>query len=91
MADIDPDHCKMHAFRVAMQYYGTGRYAMACNFTPVSSSLLHHAVELCLKGCLAPVLGVAALRGFSHDIRKLWSRFSENIQKENLVEFYKII
>ena len=91
MTDIDPDDYKMHAFRVALQYYGTGRYAVACNFTPVSANLLHHAVELCLKGCLAPILGVAALRGYSHDIRKLWSIFRENFPDESLASFDQLI
>lgn len=91
MTDIDPDHYKMHAFRVALQYYGAGRFAMACNFTPVSANLLHHAVELCLKGNLAPVLGVAALRSFSHDIRQLWSAFRQHFGDESLAGFDQLI
>lgn len=87
MTDLDPDHYKMHAFRVALQYYGAGRYAMACNFTPVSANLLHHAVELCLKGSLAPVLGVAALRSFSHNILQLWSAFRQHSADERLAAF----
>ena len=91
MTEIGPDLYKMHAFRVALQYYGTGRYAVACNFTPVSANLLHHAVELCLKGCLAPMLGVTAVRSFGHDIRKLWKVFRQNFRDQNLATFDQLI
>ena len=43
-----------HAIRYSLDYYIAGRFAVAHHFTPVGANILHHAVELLLKACLAP-------------------------------------
>ena len=40
-------------FRTAGQYYVAGRYAAFAGFIPVTGNLLHHAIELFLKGGLS--------------------------------------
>jgi hypothetical protein len=70
------------AIRYAIQYYVSGRFAAASGFTPVLANLLHHAVELMLKACLAYDDSVAQIRrygnsrnGYRHNLPLLWSEF----------------
>ena len=39
--------------RSAIDYYAVGRYAVFAGLNPTAGNLLHHAVEMCLKGALA--------------------------------------
>jgi hypothetical protein len=40
-------------FGNAIQYYVAGRYAFFAGLNYVAANLLHHAVEMCLKGALS--------------------------------------
>jgi hypothetical protein len=40
-------------FDRSIQYYAAGRFAFHSGLTPVAGNLLHHAVEMCLKGALS--------------------------------------
>lgn len=71
-----------HAIEYGLQYYVTGRFAAAHRFTPVSANILHHAVELLLKACLAHDDTLETIRnywhpkkGYGHDIIRLWEVF----------------
>jgi hypothetical protein len=90
---IPPEHYQMHAFGLALQYLAAGRFAVASHFTPVSGNLLHHAIEMLLKGCLARVIGVPALpRGRTgHDLEELWSRFRQHHTDATLDRFDHLI
>ncbi len=59
---------------LAMQYYASGRFAAINGMLPVCGNLLHHAVEMFLKGALARRLDRAALYGLKHDLKKIWKR-----------------
>lgn len=71
-----------HAIRYGLDYYVVGRFAAAHCFTPVSANILHHAVELLLKACLAhddPLERILKYwhpkEGYGHDIVRLWQEF----------------
>jgi hypothetical protein len=71
-----------HAIRYGLDYYVAGRFAAAHRFTPVSANILHHAVELLLKACLAhddPLERILEYwhpkKGYGHDIVRLWLEF----------------
>ena len=73
-----------HAIRYGIQYYVAGRFAAASGFTPVLANLLHHAVELFLKACLAYDDPVERIRqygnsrtGYRHNLPLLWKEFKK--------------
>lgn len=65
-------------FWIGTQYYVAGRFGAFARLAPVSGNLLHHAVELYLKGHLSRSLDVEKLKNnFRHDLTKLWPQFKE--------------
>jgi hypothetical protein len=74
----------IHAIEYGLDYYVAGRFATAHYFSPVSANILHHAVELLLKACLAhddPLDRIRAYGrypsqgGYGHDLKLLWRDF----------------
>ena len=74
----------IHALEYGLQYYVAGRFATAHRFMPVSANILHHAVELLLKACLAHDDPLDRIReygrhpskgGYGHDLKLLWRDF----------------
>jgi hypothetical protein len=60
-----------------MDYYVAGRYAVFARLNPTAANLLHHAVEMALKGALAKKgMDLKALKGLSHDLPKIWREFT---------------
>ena len=45
-------------FSAGTQYYVAGRYAVIVGLIPVAGNLLHHAVEMFLKGGLASSISI---------------------------------
>jgi hypothetical protein len=43
-------------FSPATQYYVSARYDVFAGLNPVAGNLLHHAVEMCLKGALSKTM-----------------------------------
>lgn len=87
-----------HAIRYGIQYYVAGRFAAASAFTPVLANLLHHAVELFLKACLAHEDSVELIRkygtfntGYGHDLPRLWTEFKKRNATAARPEFDRII
>lgn len=71
-----------HAIEYGLDYYVAGRFATAHRFMPVSANILHHAVELLLKACLAHDDPIDKIReyghpkkGYGHDLVRLWQEF----------------
>jgi hypothetical protein len=50
-----------------MHYYVAGRYAVFAGLNPTAANLLHHAIEMALKGALAKKgMDLRALKRLSH-------------------------
>jgi hypothetical protein len=75
-------------FKTAGQYYVAGRYAAFAGFIPVSGNLLHHAVEMYLKGGLSK-RGVSLddLEKFRHNLRNIWTKFKATFDDPALIRF----
>ena len=60
---------------------------------PVSANLLHHAVEMFLKGCLVQRVGFKGLpRGRNgHDLNALWLKFQRHYDYPSLDRFTPVI
>ena len=48
--EADADMVRMNFFGFGYQYYLAGRYAVAAQLLPIAANLLHHAIEMLLKG-----------------------------------------
>jgi hypothetical protein len=87
----------IHAAEYGLQYYVTGRFAVASRFTPIGPSLLHHAVEMLLKACLAYNDSVETIksyghkRSYRHSLVKLWEEFRRRNVNIDTTEFDGVI
>jgi hypothetical protein len=73
MSDMT-DHLFISA---GMHYYVAGRYAVFAGLNPTAANLLHHAIEMALKGALAKKgMDLKALKGLSHDLPRIWREFT---------------
>ena len=62
--------------RSAIDCYAAGRYAVIAGLNPTAGNLLHHAVEMCLKGALAKKgKSTDDLRELRHALPKIWKEF----------------
>ncbi len=78
-------------FERGLEYYISGRYAVFSGLTSVAGNLLHHAIEMLLKGNLSSHFRLDELRSnFQHDIKKLWKEFKTR-SSASLSEFYNVI
>jgi hypothetical protein len=86
-----------HAIRYGVQYYVSGRFAVAAHFTPVCATLLHHAAELLLKACLACNDSIETIGGYrrrdsyGHSLDSLWQEFRSRNAELNLTEYADVI
>ena len=74
---------------LGMQYYVAGRLAARAGQAPVHGNLLHHAVEMFLKGALLDTVSVDQLRKrpYSHDLAALWDGFKSKESDATLDRF----
>ncbi len=90
------DHWQL-AIRAGLDYYICGRFAIAQGFIPVGANILHHAVELLLKGCLAYDDSLETIRTYGwksvygHDLGKLWEAFKARQKEPVPAEFDAVI
>jgi hypothetical protein len=63
-------------FKAALEYYVDGRASAFCGCFLTTGNLLHHAVEMMLKGQLSRTisLDLADKKKFSHSLPKCWGR-----------------
>jgi hypothetical protein len=63
-------------FEQGLEYYISGRHAVFSGLNHIAGNLLHHAIEMLLKGNLLSHFTLRQLRSqFGHDIEKLWNEF----------------
>ena len=74
-------------FTQATQYYVTGRYAALAGLSPVAGNLIHHAIEMYLKGTLAKTLTLGELKKLSHNLPKVWEAFKVQAADPALAAF----
>lgn len=74
-------------FELATQYYASGRYAALSGILPVCGNLLHHAIEMYLKGALARSLDLTAMRKLGHDLTQIWERAKQSYPALDVASF----
>jgi hypothetical protein len=75
-----------------MQYYITGRAAARSHQVPVAGNLLHHAVEMLLKGELSKALSLEEIKKqYGHRLVKTWNEFKARHAGEDLSGFDHLI
>ena len=81
-------------YAIALEYYVSGRAALLCGNTRIPGNLLHHAVEMLLKGQLSKTIPLDDLKRskkFGHKLPLLWTTFKNLFPKHDLTEFDTII
>jgi hypothetical protein len=83
-----------HFYKLALEYYVSGRAAVLCGNTRITGNLLHHAVEMLLKGHLSkttPLKDLKSRQKFGHNLPKLWTAFKGLFPADDLTEFDTMI
>src|SRR5262245_37812924 len=80
---------RQYFFKIGLEYYVNGRAACLCGCLFTTGNLLHHAVEMMLKGelCLTIPLSDLRNRKFGHSLTKCWEALKSVFPNENLGEF----
>jgi hypothetical protein len=72
--------------KLGVNYYIAGRYASLAGLSPSAGSLLHHAVEMFLKGRLlkTDVVSIDDLKKmpYRHDLKALWQAFKDDVGRD---------
>jgi hypothetical protein len=75
---IKPEDAVPLFFGDGLQYYVAGRSAFFAGCNSVAANLLHHAVEMCLKGGLSKAgLTLTELTKLRHHLPKIWKKFKQ--------------
>jgi hypothetical protein len=74
-------------FERATKYYIAGRYAALAGLFPVCANLLHHAIEMYLKGALSRSQSIDELRDMKHNLKRIWRAFRADFPEPRLVQF----
>ena len=74
------DRTQNHFFGLATQYYICGRFAVTAHTMPVGGNLLHHAIEMYLKGALALHLPMPELKKLHHGLKTIWRVFQDRFK-----------
>ncbi len=78
--------------KFAREYNGGGRAACLCGSVFIAGNLLHHAVEMLLKGELSKTVAMDDLKDkYGHWLPKCWSGFKALFPAEDLSEFDPMI
>ena len=90
--ETDREYYQAIFLETATQYYVAGRFAAIHHLFPVSGNLLHHAVEMYLKGVLANNYTLREMfTSFRHDLTKLWDEFKKIFTDSDLSQFDSVI
>ena len=78
-------------FSSGMQYYTSGRYAIFAGLIPVAGNLLHHAIEMFLKGGLASSMDLGELKELGHSLPRTWGAFRIRFGHVSLERFDSVV
>jgi hypothetical protein len=89
MPEID-DHI---FFSSASYYYVAGRFAVFARFNPVAANLIHHAVEMYLKGALlkSKAKTLKELKQLGHSLPNCWKAFKAQTNDPALNKFDGVV
>ena len=59
------------------------RFGVYAHCAPVCGNLFHHAVEMLLKGAIAPKREPAELKEIGHNLKALWRKFKADFPDPN--------
>ena len=89
--EIDTERVQIEFIRSAIHYFIAGRFSAIAHLFPVSGNLLHHAIEMLLKGVLAKNHTLNQLAGFRHDLVSIWAAFKKVFTYSDLSQFDSVI
>jgi len=79
-------------FRAGSQYYVVGRFSVLTGQTPVAGNLLHHTIEMFLKGALSKSMSLKELKNkLGHELMKTWIEFKQRANEPGLDRFDKTV
>ena len=88
----DRERLKDEYFFAASEYYAAGRFAFWTKSPSICGNLLHHAIELFLKGHLLLTMTPKELMDLSHSLPRIWRRFKKDtITDSRLAAFDRTI
>jgi hypothetical protein len=90
MSNAQPD-AWYHLFKIGMQYYIAGRAAAQGQLIPVAGNLIHHAVEMLLKGELSKTRSLEEIRRYQHRLIETWNAFKALHPDQDLSSFDQLI
>ena len=73
------DRARLQFFALGLDYYIAGRFATFAGLFPIAGNLLHHAIEMFLKGALVRIVGLGPRRDAGHDLNELWGMFKPHM------------
>jgi hypothetical protein len=86
------DRTRASYFSLAVQYYIAGRFGVHAGLNPVAGNLLHHAIELAIKGGLARTTSPEDLKAkYMHSLNPLWRDFKSSVGDSSLDRLDRII
>ena len=80
-------------FTLGVDYYIAGRYAVLAGLNPVAGNIIHHAIEMFLKGGLSKKgRSLDDLKNrFSHRLPRIWEAFKSEFKDQSLAQFDNIV
>jgi hypothetical protein len=78
----------------AAQYYVAGRFGVLASLNPIAANLMHHAIEMYLKGALLKSKTLEELadrKKFGHCLPKCWDAFKAQVGDPGLSRFDGVI
>jgi hypothetical protein len=70
------------------QYYVVGRFSAFAGLTPIVGNVIHHAIEMLLKGALTTSMTLAEMKGrLGHRLLDMWDAFKTQSGEASLSAF----
>lgn len=83
--------CQSHMIEMGIEFYIAARICYHKNLIGtylILPILFHHAIEYLIKGYLSHGMSMKELKDkFGHDLIKLWKKFKENDEDENMAKY----